>query len=262
MKKSLFKLILGVFATVLLFTSCLGDSNNSSENPKAFAYITTKDGVQCAAMDGLYFTSTFIKTLTVGRCYILGYRTNYESVSSQVFLAEDIAQPITLTTTYGRVSSPTVENTFNPSVFQPEIAVYEDYRGNNCSFVYKAKLKEKDTPRAYCFYDVNRQYEMVDGVRKDVEKNQIIIDVRFDYLSGADGSTIETTWRSVSDLSEIKNRYKLDSGKYDPTTSDSYVRVDVKFRYNQLQSDGTIKEDVYYGNWTTPTCFFAYAKEK
>ncbi|GAB6008202.1 hypothetical protein FACS1894179_05580 [Bacteroidia bacterium] len=259
MKKSLFKLILGVFATVMLFSSCLGDGNSSFEN-QTFAYITTKDGVQCAAMDGNYFTSPLIKTLTPGRCYILGYRTNWEAVSGNILLAEDIAQPIALTTTYGRVSSPTVENTFNPSAFQPEIAVYSDYLGNNCSFIYIAKLKEKDTPRAHCFYDVNRQYEMIDGVRQDVGKNQIIIDVRFDYISGADGSSVNASWRSVSDLSEIKRWYKQNSENYDPSVSGDFVKVDVKFRYNQLQSNETVKEDVYIGSWTSSPCYFEYEK--
>ncbi|MDR1091468.1 MAG: hypothetical protein LBL79_10365 [Prevotella sp.] len=262
MKKSLFKLILGVFATMTLFSSCLGDSSNSRENPMAFAYITTKDGIQCAAMDWYYFTSPIIKTLTVGKCYILGYRTNLEMASSQVILAEDIAQPIELTTTYGRVDSPTVENTFNPSEFKPDVFFFNDYYGDNWSFSYRASLKEKDTPRAHCFYDVNRQYEMLDGVRKDVEKNQIIIDVRFDYVPGADGSTRDAYWYSVSNLSGIKSSYKENPEKYDPTKIiDNYVIVAVKFRYNQLQSDGTVKEDVYVGNWTSSPYSFAYPKE-
>lgn len=263
MKKSLFKLILSTFAVGLLLTSCLGDSTNSRENPRAFAYITTIDGTQCAAMDGYYYTSAIIKTLTVGRCYILGYRTNYEAATSKILHAEDISQPIALVTTYGRVDAPNIENAFNPSAFQPEIGVYSTYFGNNCSFIYKAKLKEKDTPRAHCFYDVTKQYEMIDGVRKDVGKNQIIIDVRFDNIPGADGASVDNSWRSVSDLSGIKNWYKENSDNYDPANAtDNYVRVDVKFRYNQLQSDGTTVKEVYFGNWTTPTCYFAYEIEK
>lgn len=263
MKKTLCKLILSTFAAGMLFTSCLGDGNNEFKSDNSFAYITTIDGKQCAAMDRYHFTSTMIQTLTVGRCYILGYRTNYEAASSKILLAEDIAQPIELTMTYGRVDPPMMENTFNPSAFQPEIFASTDYFGDNWCFIYKAKLKEKDTPRAHCFYDVDRQFEMIDGVRKDVEKNQIIIDVRFDYIPGADGSSVDLTWRSVCNLSGIKNRYKLDSGKYDPTTSESYVRVDVKFRYNQLQSDGkTVKENVYIGSWTSPAYYFEYIKDK
>jgi hypothetical protein len=197
----------------------------------------------------------------VGRCYILGYRTNYEAYSSKILLAEDIAQPVALTTTSGVADAPTAD-TFNPSSFQPEIAVYSDYLGNNCSFIYTAKLKENDRPRANCFYDVNKQYEMVDGVRKDVEKNQIIIDVRFDYIQGGDlGSSVNRSWRSVCDLSNIKRQYQY-SENYDPTVSGDFVKVDVKFRYNQLQSNETVKEDVYFGSWTSSPCYFAYEKEQ
>lgn len=259
MKKSLFKLILGVFATVMLFSSCLGDGGYESGNNNAFAYITTIDGKQCAAMDGCYFTSTLIETLTVGRCYILGYRTNLEAVNSKVFLAEDTAQPIELTTTYGRVNTPTVENTFNSYDFRPYYGSFDSFYGDNWGVVYTAKLKEKDTPRAHFFYDTEKQYEMIDGVRKDVGKNQIIIDVRFDYIPGADGSTVKKERLTVGNLSQIKNTYK-DSDKFDEG-SGTYVDVAIKFRYNQLQPDDvTVKEDVYTGSWTSAPYYFRYYK--
>lgn len=260
MKKSLFKLILGVFATVMLFSSCLGDGSREFENNNAFAYITTIDGKQCAAMDGCYFTSTLIKTLTVGRCYILGYRTNMEAVNSRVFLAEDTAQPIELTTTYGRAGSPTIEDTFNPLEFYPFLSYRPDsFMGDNWGVVYTAKLKEKDTPQAHFFYDTEKQYEMIDGVRKDVGKNQIIIDVRFDYIPGADGSIVKTQSLTVGNLSQIKNTYKI-SDKFE-AGSGTYADVAIKFRYNQLQSDDTtVKEDVYVGSWTSAPYFFRYYK--
>lgn len=262
MKKSLFKLILGVFATVLLFTSCLGDSNSSSENPNAFAYITTIDGKQCAAIGGVYFWSPRIATLSQGRCYILSYRTNYEAYSSKILLAEDIAEPILLTTTYSRIEPPTIEDTFNPISFAPYYGSSNSFYGDNWGFAYTAKLRDNDTPDAYFFYDSNRQYEMVDGVRQDVKKNQMIIDVRFNYTPGADGGTVlKRQCLSVGNLSQIRQEYKIKNSDNFEFGSDGYISVAIKFRYNQLQSDDTtVKPDVYVGDWNSSLYNLLYYK--
>ena len=262
MKKSLFKLILGVFATVLLFTSCLGDSSRSEEF-STFAYITTVDGVQCAAIGGVYFWSPRIETLSQGRCYILGYRTNYEAYSSKILLAEDIAEPILLTTTYSRIESPTIEDTFNPISFAPYYGSSNSFYGDNWGVAYiTTKLKESDTPNAYFFYDSNRQYEMVDGVRQDVKKNQMIIDVRFNYTPGADGGTVlKRQCLSVGNLSQIRQEYKMKNSDNFEFGSEGYVSVAIRFRYNQLQSDGqTVKTDVYVGDWNPSLYYLLYYK--
>lgn len=265
MKKSLFKLILSTFAVVILFSSCLGDGNNEFGSDSSFAYIKIDQttGVQCAAVDGIYITSTTIQTLEVGRCYLISYRVSSDNLSSSGIYqnATISSQPSSLTTTIGVVGAASIENTFNPYDFQPYYGSFDSFFGDNWGVVYTAKLKEKDTPRAYFFYDADKQYEMVDGVRKDVEKNQLIIDVRFNYTSGEDGSTIKTGRLTVGNLSIIKNAFQY-SGNFEQGSA-TYADVAIKFRYNQLQSDDTtVKEDVYVGSWTSSLYSFRYYKSE
>lgn len=268
MKKSLLKLVFSAFAAVLMFTSCLSDGDSTTERSGAFAYIKYDMAKgQYAAVEGVHISSPFIKTLDVGECYLIGFRTSFEQDAAGIYKAEDIAQPVRLLTLPGRVESASfMEDTFNPTAFEPRYAFYNDFLGDRWGFIYRVKLKEKDTPRAFFFYDTEKQYEMVDGVRKDVEKNQLIIDVRFDFIPGADGSSVERNEVTVGDLGEIKNSYKNASPNFEwsGTTNDGtkYAQVAIKFRYNQLQSDGTVKNDVYVGQWSSNPYMFEYYETK
>lgn len=265
MKKSLIKLVFSAFAAVIMFTSCLGDGENVTERSYVFAYIgydASKGGIY-AAVDGWYITSPYIQTLNVGSCYLISYRTSMEEVASGVFKAEDITQPESLTSTYGRVTAPTIEDTFPITTFQPAVYAFSNYYGDNWLFTYTGKLKEKDTARAHFFYDTERQYEITtNGSQKDLEKNQMIIDVRFDYITGADGTASPRSLYSVGALGEIKTRYYAEHFNdlvWATQGSSKYASVSIKFRYNQGQSDGTTKE-VYVGEWGTssPYCFWYF----
>lgn len=267
MKKSLFKLILGVSAIVILFTSCLGDGNNEFGSDNSFSYITThpKTGKKVAALnEGIYISAPAIDALESGRCYLVSYRISTDNLSSSGIYENATISAVSssITSTIGIVGSAiAMTDTFNPSDFIPYYGRFDDFVGDSWGFYYTAKLKEKDTPRAYFFYDEEKQFEMVDGVRKDLGKNQIIIDVRFNYTAGEDGSTIKAKRLSVGNLSRIKSEYK-GSADFDPSAGDAVaVNVAIKFRYNQLQSDDTtVKEDVYVGSWTSAPYNFTYYK--
>ena len=264
MKKSLLKLILGVFTTAILFTSCLGDSSNEFGNEGIFAYITTheKTGEKVAALyNNIYISSSVIDALEIGKCYLISYKVSTENLSSDVIFenASVYAVSESLTSTTGTVgSATTMTDTFNPTDFAPYFVKPDDFVGDNWGFYYTVTtLREKDTPKAYFFYDANTQYEMVDGVRKDLETNQIIIDVRFNYVAGVDGGSVLTQQElSVGDLSAIKSAFKY-SDNFEQGT-DSYVYVAIKFRYNQLQSDKTTVTEDVVGSWTSSPYNFLY----
>lgn len=266
MKKSLFKLILGVFTTVMLFTSCLGDSSNEFGNDNIFAYITTHEetGRKVAALyQGIYISSSTIDALESGKCYLMSYKVSTDNLSASGIFENATVSAVSesITNTTGVVSAATIEDTFNPTEFAPYFVRPDSFLDDNWGFYYTTTtLKEKDTPKAYFYYDVDKQYEMVDGVRKDVEANQIIIDVRFNYTAGVDGGSVLTKQRlSVGNLSLIKNAYKY-SDNFEQGT-DAYVYVAIKFRYNQLQSDNTMETDVYVGSWTSSPYNFLYYKD-
>jgi len=258
MKKSLFKLIFGVLAVTMLFTSCLSDGNNEVERQGSFAYITTINNVQCAAVDGIYVTSTLIKSLNVGSCYLISFRISND-MTGNVYNGTDLAQPSLLVRTTSSVSAPAVEDTFNPTALQPTYGSFDSFFGDNWGFIYRVKLEEKSTPRAFFFYDEDKQYEMVDGVRKDLSKNQLIIDVRFTYTVG-EGSAVERNELTVGNLKNIKEWYEENGLVWD-SSSQKTAEAAIKFRYNQKQSDETVKEDVTVGDWYSPIYKFAYFRD-
>ncbi|MDR2954934.1 MAG: hypothetical protein LBV43_07630 [Prevotella sp.] len=268
MKKSLFKLILGMFATVMLFSSCLGDGSNETGNSGAFAYITTdQTGIKYAVVDTYRITSTAIQGLEAGSCYLIDYRFSFENQSSSGIYqnATMSSQPVLLVSTMGAVgTATTVTETFNPYDFQPYAGSFDSPYGYNLGVAYIAKLKETDSPRAYFFYDAKKQFEMTnDGVtQEDVKENQIIIDVRFAHTNGADGSQIKAGRITVGNLYQIREAYKR-SDKF-KEGSGEYTDVAIKFRYNQLQSDDkTVKEDVYVGSWTpAPYSYYCFRYHK
>ncbi|MFV0536113.1 MAG: hypothetical protein ACK5M3_01930 [Dysgonomonas sp.] len=268
MKKSLFKLILGISAIVILFTSCLGDSNNEFGSDNVFAYITTheKTGKKVAALSqAIYISSSTIDGLESGKCYLMSYRLSSDNLASNGIYENATITGISksITPTMSIVGPVTTEDTFNPSDFIPYYGRSDSFMENNWGFLYTtAKLKENDIPRAYFFYDADRQYEMEEGVRKDVGKNQIIIDVRFNYVPGADGgSVLKQQVLSVGNLSRIRQEYRgSDNFEFG---SDTYVNVAIRFRYNQLQPDDvTVKTDVYVGSWTSTPYNFTYYKDE
>jgi hypothetical protein len=267
MKKSILKLIFSAFVVVMLFTSCLGGGNNVFERSGSFAYIQydPAKGVY-AAVDQWYITSPLIKNLEVGRCYFISYRTSREVVGD-IYVAEDMAQPVLLRTTQGSTGTAPDDESFgdhrlNPTAFEPRYGSFDSFFGDNWGFAYRVRLKEKDTPRAYFYYDSARQSEMVEGVLRPVGKNQIIIDVRFDYFPGEDvGNATERLEVSVGNFSRIKSEYQYsDDFQWTGTMSDGsrYAEVSVRFRYNQLQSDGTTRNDVYVGQWSPNPYRFDY----
>lgn len=263
MKKSLLKLICSVFAITLLFSSCLGDSSTEQSFNGAFAYITTRPAAEgqpgqiVAAVNGVYFTSSYIKTLNTGRCYLVSLRFDYANhLGNYIYQAEDTAVPTELPQSRASVVSGSIpmDDAFNPTDFAPSVASFDTFFGDCWGLSFVATLKEKDTPTAYVFYDRERQYEMIDGVRTDVGKNQIILDVRFANTPGADGTERSANYLTVSNLSDIRSVYEgnVEFG------GNSTVDVFIKFRYNQRQSDGTIKSDVYVGSWTETKYAFRY----
>lgn len=266
MKKSLLKLICSVFAITLLFSSCLGDSSTEQSFNGGFAYITTRPAAEgqpgqiVAAVNGVYFTSNYIKTLNTGRCYLVSLRFDYANhLGNYIYQAEDTVVPTELQQSRASVVSGGIpmDDAFNPTSFAPAVASFDTFFGDCWGLSFVATLKEKDTPTAYVFYDREGQFEMnSDGLKVETGKNQIILDVRFANTPGADGTERSDEYLTVSNLSDIRSEYErnVEFG------GNSTVDVFIKFRYNQKQSDGSLKE-VYVGSWTETKYAFRYTND-
>lgn len=271
MKTSILKLISSVFFVGLLFSSCLGDSDNVIEKTGDFVYITTLNSGTTKVGAVSYYPGTYISTpaidqttIETGQFYIMGYKINTKNIGTggNYYLAEDIGQnPKKLEQTRGAISAPTaIDNEFYPTTFgattawSPVSYLY----GDRWVFGAQASLKEegKDFPKMYFYYDPARQKEDTnnDGVDdRDLDENQMIIDVRFGTESYSEGQKTSRSFYSVGDLSSIRSYFQNQSGKFSYKGEKS-VYVPIKFRYRKATKDNNNQDttqEVLDGNWNT-----------
>jgi len=269
MKTSILKLITSVFFVGLLFSSCLGDSDNVIEKSADFVYITsvnsgtTKVGA-VSSYPGTYISSAAIEQSSIlsNQFYIMGYKINTKNIGTggSYYIAEDIGQtPKLVEQTRGAYTAPSVEDEFNPTTFgvsayYPASSLY----GDRWVFGAQASLKEegKDFPKMYFFYDPTRQKEDTngDGIDdRELSENQIIIDIRFQTESFSEGQKTSRTFYSVGDLSAIRTYFQSQSGKFNYNGEKS-IYVPIKFRYRKATKDNNNQdttEEVMDGNWNT-----------
>lgn len=270
MKKLFFKSALSLLAVAALFSSCLGESNNEIDRTNRFAYITSMNttsagGVKCAASDGSYFTSSYIQQqLTTGSCYLISFRSSLNSTYPNIYDITETAPAVKLESTVGVVGPVTKDDTVNPTSLAYIYGDPSNFYGNNWGFRYTVKVGKNDTPRAYFFYDRDNQTEDVNGVPQPLAKNRMIIDVRFDYVPGADNEKTQREVVSVGNLDNILRNFVTDANRFEQSVDQLYTDVFFKLRYNQLQPDGTtVKENTLVGSWTLESgqaLFFRHLK--
>lgn len=264
MKTSIFKLICGVFSVGFLFSSCLGDSDNSTTIGSDYVYITSADGVKigATATTNTYITTEQIQSKGVeGQVYIMGYNiiNSQSGGGGKYYLAEDSGQAMkALTQKNASISSPaSVEDDYTPTAFA--VSYYYPVSGffaDRWVFLAQASLRDKDDPWMEFYYDASNQKEEVEEngerVVREIGNNKIIIDVRFKKAATADGPESSTTVNSVGNLSSIRS-YFQSSGKFS-YNGEKEVLIPIKFRYHLLKKD-TNNQDVptetLDGNWNT-----------
>jgi hypothetical protein len=267
MKTSIFKLISGAFFAGILFSSCLGDSDNVIEKTEDFVYITSIGGTKVGAIS--YYPWTYIttgaiqgSTLLTNQFYIMGYRINTKNLggNGNYYIAEDIGQlPKQVEQTKGLATAPpAIDNEFYPTTFvvvtyYPANTLY----GDRWVFGAQASLKEegKDFPIMNFYYDPANQREDTnnDGVTEEIGKNKMIIDVRFVAESFSEGQKTSRTFYSAGDLSGIRSYFQSQSGKLD-YDGEKYIYIPIKFRYRKATKDSNNQDttvEVFDGNWNT-----------
>lgn len=260
MKTSIFKLICGVFSVGFLFSSCLGDSDNSTTIGSDYVYITSADGVKigATATTNTYITTEQIQSKGVeGQVYIMGYNiiNSQTGGGGKYYLAEDSGQAMkALTQKNASISSPaSVEDDYTPTAFA--VSFYSAgsvFFGDRWVFGAQASLKDKDDPWMEFYYDASNQKEEVNGVVQEIGNNKIIIDVRFKKTATADGAESSTTVNLVGNLSSIRS-YFQSSGKFS-YNGEKYVYIPIKFRYNLLKKNSSnqdVPTETLDGNWNT-----------
>lgn len=260
MKKVSFCFFL-IFST-LFFSSCLGDSDSKINVDQGYGFVKSNNQgtVYVAASvnnQGAHITSDQIKSLTVGDCVVLAFAisSNGETIDG-IMTATDVSIKKILPQSDIQKSIP------NALYINPiKTLTILDYSSNNFFgdrwfFSANYPLKEGENiqnVRAYCYYDVNNQPKNEDGSSLT---NKIVIDVRF---SNTNPNTDPNAITTVQPFSFALNLSPL-RGMYIPTVSDNTstnkeTAVELQFRYQQEQTDGTIKDGTL-GVWNSNNSYY------
>lgn len=269
MKKIISKVFLPVFSIAFLFSSCLGDNENTFEQSRSFSYVTTNDSrVKVAATaSGYIVTSSEIQSTSVveGQCYYLSFKLSSEStVTGGAYNVELTSTPqlIKSSNFFNRTSPPSTLPAGTDSLYVTAFNVGNrspyDYYGDRWLFGYTAQPKVDETPIATFYYDINNQVDK-DGTEIITSgtgrENKMIIDVVFTKTNlNPGGVTQSTTAETVADLSQLRSTFDVNSSTESdivkPDGVTEYVRVAVKFRYWAINPSTSQKEQYYIGTWT------------
>lgn len=266
MKKMILKIFLPVFSIILLFSSCLGDSETTFEQSRSFSYIGTYDGVQYAATaSGYKITSDVIKgQLTAGQCYYLSFKLGSGSASSNgIYNADMSGTPELIKASAFSLSAPPTTPPANSdslyvNVFNVGNRSPVDYYGDRWHFAYTWQKRGDETSVAQFFYDKTNQID-ADGTEINTStsserENKAIIDV---YLTKTNldenGVAQSDTKETVANLSTFKATFNANPDSEKDIVTDGstkYVRVAIKFRYWAINATTKLKEQKYLGSWS------------
>lgn len=260
MKTSVLKVFCSVFVILCLMSSCLGDNESSYSSSSEFTYIIQENNVKYAVTSAGYLTHPDINALIPGRCYFIAYKITTGS-GSGVYKAEyvevlDKGRPIASSSLiFGKPYSALPVNrndTITPQSMQIGAWNPGTIYGDNWQIIYNVNLKDKEEVKPYFYFDI-------DGQKKDdgtpLDKNQIIIDVRFAYSdrNTATAPTVKEDLTAVGLLNQLRTKSDMFTPVYD--SDKDYVNVAVKFRYQKNQGDKPALID-YIGSWTSASSIY------
>ena len=264
MKTSVLKVFCSVFAIVGLMTSCLGDSDSSYSSSREFTYINQTNGVNYAVTSVGSILDPKIDALQVGNCYYIAYKIKTGN-GTGVFQAESVdvldkGKPIPSSSLifdkpYSNLVGENRNDTITPLTLQFGAWYPGTMYGDNWEINYRVNLKEDEKVKPYFYFDPAGQ-KKDDGVTP-LEKNQIIIDVRFAYNGERNTSSVPTVAEdltAVGLLEALRTRTDKFSPVYD--SDKDYVNVAVRFRYQKNQGEGKPASTEYIGSWTSSSSIY------
>lgn len=236
MKVAFIKLISSIFITALLMTSCLGDSDNSYQIDRTFAYVTNVDGVKVACTDIGYVNSAVgMENMMDGQCYFVGFKITNTNSSTGIYSAEYMNVLDNGAIDQSRLSDgkpyynidPITQNdsiqiaSMRLAAYYPAKELYNDRWLFSFSI---PNMYEDDEVDAYFYYDPTNQVNEK-GETIGISDNKIVIDVRFIKKEGSGAGTSRTKeYFYVGNLSSMRS--------YEPKYNDKGTAgVAVKFRY-------------------------------
>lgn len=251
LKRSLFSLCI----ISLIFTSCLSDGNSKVEARDAFAYITTVDGVTCAAvtqgMYGVYITSPSISLMYPGECCFLDYTVDDFDWNEKINQATGVNIKEKVDQRYLAISAPEGESEaiakLGLGLFSPN-----NFWGDNWVFYFEQDAKSEKLYEANFYFDPENQF---DQKGNDISgENKAIIDIYFAETSEEVKSSDfpnGVVLRTVANLESFRSYFMPDfSDGQEDKNGDKLVNVYIKFRYHKLATSSGGEPTVeYLGEW-------------
>ncbi|MBK5721649.1 hypothetical protein JGH11_12280 [Dysgonomonas sp. Marseille-P4677] len=259
MKTSVFKVFCSVFAIACLMSSCLGDGDSSYSSTREFTYIYQDEyGKKYAVTTAGYITHSNIDALIAGNCYYIAYKIT-TGTGTGIFQAESVevldkgkpipSSELRFIEPYSDI--PNRNDTITPLSLQIGAWSPGTTIGDNWEIGYKVNLKEDEKVKAYFYFDPEGQ-KKEDGT--ELEKNQIIIDVRFAYIDRNEAAvaTSAENLTAVGVLEELR-RTNYFTPVYD--SDKDYANVAVRFRYQKNEGDKPASIQ-YIGSWTSTSSIY------
>jgi hypothetical protein len=244
------RIILTVVISLTLF-SCIDDDDFITCG-QDIGFITTENGIKCAATSYGYVTSPEIKSLSLNECYILGYRITNLPVNG-IYTADQVyhvsEKPIPQTAL--QIRKPTDSSSVAVQDLNILFYAHTNYMGDRWMFTYSALAKSDENISAHFFYDKDNQMDKSGNNIKG--KNKLIIDVYFTKTSPA-GSNTEVKERTFSAVGNLEGlRAFAFTPEYSQEVSTNqygkmYMAVQIQFRYHKYIAANTF-ETAYLGSW-------------
>lgn len=236
MKKKVLKLTFLLLTVAVIFSSCLGDTENKIEVSSDYACVVDPYGQPnaFAASVGYVFASEF-QQLEKGTILAIGYKIMGTQTSSVPTLQEINIQKKFTPATQSPLrwyASEDSENEVYPTTFSVVGSGWSPYTVflDRWLFAPYFDTEEGTKITAAFYYDPNNQDEDASGNRIE---NRIVLDVRFTSDNPAPVSTINKAYDIVGNFDGIRDRIQsLSNFKWGATTlSEGGTPVYVKFRY-------------------------------
>jgi hypothetical protein len=242
-----------ILTVAISLTSCLnGLDDDFIECGQDIGYITTNNGIKCAATSYGHITSPEIKNLKTGECYIMGYQITEASVdgiynAKRVFNISENPLPQSAITIGKPADSTSVAIS---DLFIPFYSSSE-YIEDRWVFNYVASVKNNEKITAEFYFNKDNQIDK-DGVNIKGQ-NKIIIDIYF----RRNGSPDTTSVAKLKGFTYVGNLRELRSFAFNPeyskevskgTNGGIYKILLIQFRYHKYVS-ATKSEIAYLGSW-------------
>lgn len=239
MKKAVLKVqLLLAVAITLLFTSCLGDDENSRTSYGEFVSVTNVNGKKVAAFSYGYLDSDALKDLEVGDCAIVDYKIELKNSSSFytpdfLIINENNIFPkqnqfvVTTSTEYPLPSESITADDLFTGILGVEFSYSYPNQHYDDKWLLKYTYKKSESEEAP---EIQIYYNQTEQEAANLEKGIVVLDCVLSRMGGNTGEkNIQESNLAVVDFSKI--RKTLENIAVKESDSSDAKKVQFRFRY-------------------------------